>query len=326
MPVMTRAQLRKQQQQQDQLPYQQPQQQQPQQQQHQQQSPLQQKRGRGRPRKNIPQLPQQPPQQKRGRGRPRKNKLHPQPQLQPQPQPTPQPTQPTTQLQPQPTPHPTPQPTTQPLPTTQPQTQPQPQSQPTPLPQSQGVFGSGTKYSGSSFMGGFASMALSSQKSNMSIFDEQPSQNDDENKNEIGMEKEVPLGTETQTLFHELEVSTGEENESTRHSIRAKLYCLDGQTWKERGVGILKINYPKNNEKSPRLVMRADNVLRVILNVSLFHGMHIERSQEKFVRLFAFEGDILVHLAVKLPNSNAADDLYKAIMDAISPAQNQQHP
>ncbi|RHZ59075.1 hypothetical protein Glove_365g290 [Diversispora epigaea] len=319
MPVMTRAQLRKQQQQQDQLPYQKPQQQQ-----HQQQIPLQQKRGRGRPRKNIPQLPQQPPQQKRGRGRPRKNKLQPQPQPQPQSQPQPQTT-------PQPTPQPAPQPTTQPQPpqpipqqTPLPTTQPQPQ--PTPLPQPQGVFGSGTKYSGSSFMGGFANMALSSQKSNMSIFDEQPLQNDDENKIEIDMEKEVPFGTETQTLFHELEVLTGEENENTRHSIRAKLYCLDGQTWKERGVGTLKLNYPNNNENSPRLVMRADNVLRVILNVSLFHGMHIERSQEKFVRLFAFEGDILVHLAVKLPNSNAADDLYEAIMDAISPAQNQPHP
>ncbi|RHZ74828.1 hypothetical protein Glove_219g9 [Diversispora epigaea] len=52
----------------------------------------------------------------------------------------------------------------------------------------------------------------------------------------------------------------------------------------------------------------------VILNVALFNGMHVER-QEKFVRIFAFEGDFLVHLAIKLSNSNAADDLYKAIMD-----------
>ncbi|RHZ75141.1 hypothetical protein Glove_217g243 [Diversispora epigaea] len=64
--------------------------------------------------------------------------------------------------------------------------------------------------------------------------------------------------------------------------------------------------------------MRADNVLRVILNVTLFRGMNVERSQEKFVRLFAFEGNgaSLVHLAIKLSNSNEADNLYEAIKDA----------
>lgn len=50
--------------------------------------------------------------------------------------------------------------------------------------------------------------------------------------------------------------------------------------------------------------MRTDGVYRVILNVALFHGMHVEKSQEKFVRLFAFEGkgDSLVHLAIKVCN------------------------
>ncbi|RHZ66072.1 hypothetical protein Glove_309g134 [Diversispora epigaea] len=72
--------------------------------------------------------------------------------------------------------------------------------------------------------------------------------------------------------------------------------------------------------------MRANTILKVILNVALFHGMHIERSQEKFIRLFVFEGDQLVHLAIKLPNSNAADDLFKAIMDTIPQTKNQSHP
>ncbi|RHZ55848.1 hypothetical protein Glove_410g116 [Diversispora epigaea] len=87
----------------------------------------------------------------------------------------------------------------------QPQTQLQPQlqPQPQPTPQPQDAFGSGTKCTESSFMVGFASMVLSSQKSNISIFDEQPSQNDEENrnKNEIDVEEEVPFGTGTQTLF-----------------------------------------------------------------------------------------------------------------------------
>ncbi|RHZ87836.1 hypothetical protein Glove_29g167 [Diversispora epigaea] len=179
-----------------------------------------------------------------------------------------------------------------------------------------GIFGSGTKYTGNSFMESFATM-LCSQKSDMSIFDEQLSQKDEEeNDNESGEE----VGKGTQTLLQEQEVLTGEEDEITQFFVRAKLYCLDGQ-WKERGVGTLRLNYPRNNKKSPRLVMRADNVLKVILNIALFRGMHVERSQEKFVKLFAYEGSKLVHLAIKLSNPNAADELYEAIKDAIPPAQ-----
>ncbi|RHZ59060.1 hypothetical protein Glove_365g106 [Diversispora epigaea] len=186
--------------------------------------------------------------------------------------------------------------------------------------QNKRVFGSGTKYTSNSSMGSFANI-LSSQKPNFSIFDEQTSQtNEEENENdeykESGAEEEVPFGTVTQTLLQEQKVITGEEDEVTKHLVRAKLYCMDGQ-WKERGVGTLRLNYPKNNKKSPRLVMRSDNVFRVILNVSLFNGMKIERSQDKFVKLFAFEGK-LVHFAIKLSNSNAANELYEAIMDAIT--------
>ncbi|RHZ73241.1 hypothetical protein Glove_232g106 [Diversispora epigaea] len=190
------------------------------------------------------------------------------------------------------------------------------------------IFGSGTRYTGSSFLGGFSNMALSSQQSNMSIFDEQPSTN-----NEVENEKnatdnteeveEVPFGTRNYNFMKEQEVYTGEENNSTRHTVRAKLYWMDGQIWKERGVGNLKLNYPIDHDKSPRLVMRVDNTLRVILNITLFNRMHVERAQEKFIRLFAFEGDSLVHLAFKLQNSNAADNLYQAIIDAITPTQNQ---
>jgi Ran-binding protein 3 len=48
--------------------------------------------------------------------------------------------------------------------------------------------------------------------------------------------------------------------------------------------------------------MRADGVLKVILNVALFHGMSVERAQEKYVRVIAFEGNdqIPVHLAIKV--------------------------
>ncbi|RHZ89067.1 hypothetical protein Glove_19g390 [Diversispora epigaea] len=185
------------------------------------------------------------------------------------------------------------------------------------------VFGSGTKYTNNALMGSFANI-LSSKKPKISIFDKQTSQNEEDEEengndddNERGVKEEVPFGTGIQTLLQKQEVLTGEEDEITRYIVRGKLYRMDGQ-WKERGVGTLRLNYPRNNEKAPRLVMRADNVLKVILNIALFNGMHVERSQEKFVKLFAFEGTKLVYLAIKVSNPNAADELYKSIMGAIT--------
>lgn len=75
----------------------------------------------------------------------------------------------------------------------------------------------------------------------------------------------------------------------------------EDQSWKERGTGTLRVNVPKrSSDKRPaRLVMRADGVLRVILNVSLFKGMKCEL-QEKFVRIVAFEDAKPVHYAIKV--------------------------
>ncbi|CAG8522908.1 8435_t:CDS:2 [Diversispora eburnea] len=166
-----------------------------------------------------------------------------------------------------------------------------------PSTQKKNIFGSGTKYAGKSFAN------ISSQRN---IFDEQPSQE----KNDKGEgDKEI------QNLIKEQEVLTGEEDEVTRHTVRVKLYCMEGQ-WKERGVGFLKLNQSKNNEKSFRLVMRADNILKVILNVALFNGMHVEK-QDKFVRFFVYEGERLVHLAIKCSNPKATEELYNAIKNVI---------
>ncbi|RHZ68100.1 hypothetical protein Glove_297g30 [Diversispora epigaea] len=120
------------------------------------------------------------------------------------------------------------------------------------LPSSKGVFGSRSKYAGNSLMESFAS-TLDSKKS---IFDEQPTQNEEEdNKNDKDtVEEEVPLEAGTNTLLQEIEgrninnnnnsnnnynynnnnnsfliilinlVFTGEENETAQHSTRAKLF------------------------------------------------------------------------------------------------------
>ncbi|GBB86883.1 hypothetical protein RclHR1_13300002 [Rhizophagus clarus] len=195
-------------------------------------------------------------------------------------------------------------------------------------PPQQGIFGSNSKYSsplGSFAMSpslGFQSAVQASSSTRTSIFEKHDDDDNDEDdpENDESEEEESSFGIGAKPLLQEQEVVTGEEDEITRYSVKAKLYWMDKtQQWKERGVGTLRLNYPRDDSKSPRIVMRADGVLKVILNVVLFNGMSVERAQEKFVRLVAFEGadHIPVHLAIKVGNPSAADELYDAIMDAI---------
>lgn len=76
------------------------------------------------------------------------------------------------------------------------------------------------------------------------------------------------------------------------------------QSWKERGTGTLRVNVPKSpaDKRAARLVMRADGILRVILNVALFKGMKCEL-HEKFVRIVALEDTKPVHYAIKVGTS-----------------------
>jgi len=89
--------------------------------------------------------------------------------------------------------------------------------------------------------------------------------------------------------FYEQDLSTGEENETTIFSARAKLYSFittdKEKKWVERGVGALKLNVPSNLEpegedasesdvstKKARFVMRADGSHRVVLNSPVQKG------------------------------------------------------
>lgn len=86
-------------------------------------------------------------------------------------------------------------------------------------------------------------------------------------------------------LLTETKVATGEENEITRFSARAKLFEFEGGEWRERGLGNVKVNV---KEESARVIMRADGILRLLLNTRIFVGMSFEIVQEKSVRLVAF--------------------------------------
>lgn len=75
-------------------------------------------------------------------------------------------------------------------------------------------------------------------------------------------------------------VETGEEEEQTYFSSKAKLFHFKDKEWKERGVGTFKINVKEggsdeNDKVSARMIMRADGVLRVMLNSPIFKGMPV---------------------------------------------------
>ena len=107
---------------------------------------------------------------------------------------------------------------------------------------------------------------------------------------------------------------TGEEDEETLYQTRAKLYVMQSDGgWKERGTGTLRLNMRRSDGRGARLgewlhcsclppssaclaatdtdggaVMRAEGVLRLILNVNLYAGMAC-LEDGKYVRTTVFE-------------------------------------
>ncbi|BFZ53722.1 hypothetical protein PYCC9005_000752 [Savitreella phatthalungensis] len=118
------------------------------------------------------------------------------------------------------------------------------------------------------------------------------------------------------------EIVTGEEDESCIFTSRCKLYALDVRQkdgWKERGVGNLRI---LEGESGTRLVMRADAVLRVILNSPLMPTYtKVEDGGEalgdKTVRVNGFEDGRPLLYALRCGSRAAALELKVAIERAI---------
>jgi Ran-binding protein 3 len=148
---------------------------------------------------------------------------------------------------------------------------------------------------GSSFSGGFAATARGG-----STFGDLLKSQKKESESEGEVEEEEAQEDEKVHL-EPLETFTGEEDEVTLFQVRGKLYHMDSKKeWKERGVGLLRINQKHENharlgnlhfpqERLTLVVMRADGVLRLILNVNIFEKMPCEVVQGKFLRFVGSE-------------------------------------
>ncbi|CCE64916.1 hypothetical protein TPHA_0J00940 [Tetrapisispora phaffii CBS 4417] len=177
--------------------------------------------------------------------------------------------------------------------------------------------------SGFSFGGGFNVL-----KNKETSLESKQKDDDTTNSNEESSVKSEAIkddseagASESKSNFIKLEkqdLKSGEELETLLHQVNAKLYQLTDidEGWKERGIGLLKINKNSENRKA-RLVMRSRVLLKVILNLPLMKEFKISKGfpgslqTEKFVRIIAVnEEKIPVQYAFKLANADSADDLY----------------
>ncbi|KAK7501509.1 hypothetical protein BaRGS_00007313, partial [Batillaria attramentaria] len=119
----------------------------------------------------------------------------------------------------------------------------------------------------------------------------------------------------------EVQVITGEEDESNVLQANGKLFVFDcdTQTWVERGRGTVRLNdmsprHPQNSHTfQSRLVMRTQGSLRVILNTKIWPGMNVERASTKAIRITATDTDQAVRVFLIVTNPKDSENLLRAI-------------
>ncbi|WVW78185.1 hypothetical protein I302_100136 [Kwoniella bestiolae CBS 10118] len=157
------------------------------------------------------------------------------------------------------------------------------------------------------------SSAFSTKKSTP-VEGEQKSEAGPSNFGEILKESGGDDETEEEKVeMQEQDVTTGEEDEETVFQTRAKLYTNDRRTgWKERGVGLLKLNVNQSDGSGARLVMRADGVLRLILNSRIYKGI-TTYPDGKMVRMTLPEDGKMMIVCFRMSNTKQVDDFMEQV-------------
>ena len=108
----------------------------------------------------------------------------------------------------------------------------------------------------------------------------------------------------------------GEEDETTSHEVRSKIWRLDGGQWQDMGVCILRIKTSKETSKSRVLARNAVNG-NVVLNFALYEGLRV--TCEKSVLLFlGFVDAKPCNLRCKVKTNEAAESLKEALMSHVN--------
>lgn len=146
--------------------------------------------------------------------------------------------------------------------------------------------------------------------------------------------------------------NTGEEDDLTVFQTRAKLYTQDESfAYKERGTGLLKVNVRRSDGEGARIgmnvqtwllhwlklvgfaVMRAEGVLRLLLNMPLYPGLICELGPDpKFIKVaeitsrerklhavkvcfFSLHFSLVMNFFSQVGSAKVAQELYDHLMD-----------
>jgi len=134
---------------------------------------------------------------------------------------------------------------------------------------------------------------------------------DDEGDDNESATLPEPEPTGAPTVLPQVAVVTGEEEEDTLHSVRAKLFAMENQAWKERGVGQLKLNRAKDGKV--RLIMRDQGGKHLRLNAAVFAEMKFERASDNTIRFVAYVDKAHTIFLVKVARKDEATDLLNAL-------------
>ncbi|XP_049823323.1 ran-binding protein 3 isoform X2 [Aethina tumida] len=121
--------------------------------------------------------------------------------------------------------------------------------------------------------------------------------------------------------YDEVEVITGEEEETNVLSISCKLFSYDntGGTWQERGRGILRLNdlELEDNRTQSRLVFRTSGSLRVILNTKIWAEMMVDKASEKSIRLTAQDSSGGIKVFLIMASNEDSKHLFKQLQTRL---------
>ncbi|KAJ6013748.1 hypothetical protein N7540_008339 [Penicillium herquei] len=150
---------------------------------------------------------------------------------------------------------------------------------------------------------------------------------EDDESDEDGDEddKSTFEAAKTDDRFYEQTIETGEEEEETVFSCKAKLFHFSNREWKERGLGTFKVNVRQtaDGNEAGRMIMRADGAGRVMLNSPIFKGMNYGGPDNavptsKQILLASTEEGRTVPLLLRTQSEAIAVDLYDVIDDLLT--------
>jgi hypothetical protein len=136
--------------------------------------------------------------------------------------------------------------------------------------------------------------------------------------------------------------TTGEETETTLAEARVCLYEFEKSNgWKERGVGIIKIN---TDQSKYRLLMRTETTLKLILNASIYPEMQVQEQNKNQIRFTCINTVVsedtstylkkISNFIIKFQTKQVFEDFFKVFQSAkiavvplkkVSPAKETPH-